>query len=91
MKSETKLLIGRADVYIHLRDIGFKHNHHLDIEFNLLDKIIGEQKTCCGSSGCGLWVGLTKEQAVRATELFEKIKSGKRIAEELMETERLLG
>ncbi len=89
MKSETKLFIGRANVYIHTRDDGFRHNHHIDIEFPLLDKIIGEQKTCCGSSGCGLWVGLTKDQAKRALELFEKIREGKKVVEEMLSSGEL--
>jgi hypothetical protein len=77
-----KFFLGTAEVFIHFREREKgTFNHHFDIHMPLLAEIAGDEKTCCGSNGCGLWVGLTKGQAERIKKIYDAIDEAHAMAE----------
>ncbi len=70
---DGKIKIGKADVYIHLKDKSNARITHLDIELDALNKIIKPgENTYVGSKNGGLFIGLKKEMISRAEKLAKK-------------------
>ncbi len=70
---EGKIKIGKADVYIHLKGKSRATVTHVDIELDVLNKIIKPgEKTYLGSKDGGLFIGLKKEMISRAEKLIKK-------------------
>jgi len=69
---EGKIKIGKADVYIHLKNKSGAKVTHIDIELDELNKIIkeGEASYVQGKHG-GVFIGLKKEMIKRAEKIAE--------------------
>ena len=74
-KGDGKILLGKANVYLHL-----KSNHssvtHLDVELEEINNIIyPKEATFTGGKEGGVFLALKKEMIIRAEKLAEeKIK-----------------
>ncbi len=70
---EGKIKIGKADVYVHLKGKSKATVTHVDIELDVLNKIIKPgENTFIGSKDGGLFIGLKKGMISRAEKLIKK-------------------
>jgi len=71
---DGKILIGKADVYLHVKGKSRATVTHIDVELDKLNNIIKPgESTYVGSKKGGVFIGLKKNMIVRA----EKIINGK--------------
>ena len=71
---DGKILLGKADIYLHLKGKSRATVTHIDIELDRLNDIIKPgENTYIGSKNSGLFIGLKKEMIVRAEKLVNKI------------------
>ena len=72
---EGKKLIGKADVYIHVKGKSNARITHVDVELDKLNEIIKDgEATYCAGKGGGVFLGLKKEMIARAEKLIKKKK-----------------
>jgi hypothetical protein len=66
-KGEGKILLGKANVYVHLKGMNNASVTHIDIELDKLNDIIypGEKSFSGGKEG-GLFLALNREMIIRA-------------------------
>jgi len=65
-----KIKIGKADVYIHLKGKSGATVTHVDVELDVLNKILKPgENTFVGSKRGGVFLGLKKEMIKRAEKL----------------------
>lgn len=70
---EGKILIGNADVYIHVKGKSRATVTHIDVELDELNKIIRPgENTYIGSKKGGVFIGLKKEMIARAEKMVKK-------------------
>lgn len=70
---EGKILIGKADVYIHLKGKSNATVTHVDIELDELNDIIKQgESTFIGSKDGGIFIGLKREMIKRAEDIVDK-------------------
>lgn len=70
---EGKILIGKAEVYIHVKGKSGATVTHLDIELDELNDIIKPgEASYVGSKKGGVFIGLKKEMIKRAEKKAEK-------------------
>ena len=72
-KGEGKILLGKADVYLHVKGKSGASVTHVDVELDELNKIIkkGESSFVGGKKG-GVFLGLKKEMIGRGEGLVQK-------------------
>ena len=64
---EGKIKLGKADVYLHLKGKSNARITHIDIELDELNDIIKDgESTYVGGKTGGVFIGLKKEQIIRA-------------------------
>lgn len=70
---EGKILLGKADVYLHVKGKSNARITHIDIELDKLNKIVkpNEASYVAGKSG-GVFIGLKKEMIARAERVIKK-------------------
>jgi len=70
---DGKILLGKADIYLHLKGKSRATVTHIDVELDRLNDIIKPgENTYIGSKNGGLFIGLKKEMIVRAEKLVNK-------------------
>ena len=72
-KCKGKILLGKADVYLHVKGKSGASVTHVDVELDELNKIIkkGESSFVGGKSG-GVFLGLKKEMIGRAENILKR-------------------
>lgn len=70
-KAPGKILLGKADVYLHIKGKANARITHIDIEHPVLNRIIKEREAtyAAGKQG-GCFIGLKKEMLKRAERLI---------------------
>ena len=72
---EGKILLGKANVYIHEKGKSRATITHLDIELDSINKIIKPgETTYCGAKEGGVFLGLKKEMIQRAEKILKTKK-----------------
>ena len=70
---DGKILLGKANVYIHEKGKSGASVTHLDIELDEINEIIKSGETSyVGSKEGGVFIGLKKEMIVRAEKIIKK-------------------
>ena len=70
---DGKILLGKANVYIHEKGKSNASVTHLDIELDELNDIIKPgENSFVGSKGGGVFIGLKKEMIERAEKIIKK-------------------
>jgi len=70
---EGKIKLGKADVYLHLKGKSNARITHIDIELDELNDIIRDKEnTYVGGKPGGIFIGLKKEQIIRAERKFKE-------------------
>jgi len=72
---EGKILLGKANIYLHLKGKSMARITHVDIENDVLNEIVkpNEATYCAGKEG-GVFIGLKKEMLARVEKLLAKLK-----------------
>lgn len=72
---EGKILLGKADVYLHVKGKSRARITHIDIELPKLNKIIkpNEASYVAGKLG-GVFIGLKREMLTRAEGIIKKLQ-----------------
>ena len=67
---EGKLYLGKAKLFLHLKGKSKARITHIDVEADILNKIIKEKEAtyCAGKKG-GVFIGLKKEMLKRAKKI----------------------
>ena len=72
-RGEGKTLLGKADVYVHVKGKSGATVTHVDIELDELNKILKPgESSYVGAKKGGVFIGLKKEMISRAEKLAEK-------------------
>ena len=70
---EGKILLGKADVYLHLKGKSGASVTHIDIELPELNEIIKpKESSYVGGKNGGVFLGLRKEMILRAEKKAKK-------------------
>ena len=68
-----KIKLGKAEIYLHIKGKSGARITHIDIEADVLNKIIkSKEATYCGGKKGGIFLGLKKEMIKRAEKLAKK-------------------
>jgi len=71
--SEGKILIGKANVYVHEKGKSNASVTHVDIELDELNKILKPgENSYVGSKEGGVFIGLKKEMITRAEKIIKE-------------------